>query len=401
MTPNGSFLYVLTGENNHVNVFGVTAGGSLKRIACAADCTTGDNSLLPAISPNGRFLYTTNADDGTVSPFTIQANGTLKPISCPGSSCQTAASPGQPAITPNGRFLYVPQGADSISAYSIGKTGSLTPMTCLTCATGAEPSGSAVTPDGRFLYVANYQSNFVSVFSIGSGGALKPVNCPATNCMTGAGPDQIAITPSGRLLYVIDESTPGAVSAFLIKPGGSLSPVVCGGPCSLGSHSNPFGVTVSPSGRSLYIANSLTKGSVLPFAIQHGGTLTAISCSPTACGAGNSPYGIVASPDQAPRAAFTVMVGNAGHSTHVDASSSSASSGQTLAHYEWNFGDGTTVISTRARLGHVYKKAGHYTITLTVVDNYGCSTSIVFTGQSAYCDGGPLARRTHRIDVKP
>jgi hypothetical protein len=38
---------------------------------------------------------------------------------------------------------------------------------------------------------------------------------------------------------------------------------------------------------------------------------------------------------------------------------------------------------------------------LTVTDDAGCSTAFVFTGQTAYCNGGPQASRTTTIVVPP
>ena len=38
-------------------------------------------------------------------------------------------------------------------------------------------------------------------------------------------------------------------------------------------------------------------------------------------------------------------------------------------------------------------------MTLTLTDNEGCSTSIRFTGQTAYCNGSPLASQTAFVSV--
>lgn len=53
----------------------------------------------------------------------------------------------------------------------------------------------------------------------------------------------------------------------------------------------------------------------------------------------------------------------------------SVSSGQTIATYQWSFGDGTT--STSANPTHIYTAAGNYTLTLVITTTAGCVDSIV------------------------
>lgn len=58
-----------------------------------------------------------------------------------------------------------------------------------------------------------------------------------------------------------------------------------------------------------------------------------------------------------------------------DASDSEDPDG-TIANYEWNFDDGTPIITeTDPVTSHVYKTAGNYTVTLTVTDNDGLSNA--------------------------
>ena len=71
------------------------------------------------------------------------------------------------AVSPNGSFLYVSnRGLNSISAYTIGGTGALTPITGSPFQAGTNPSAITVSPDGSFLYVSNQSSNNVSAYTI-------------------------------------------------------------------------------------------------------------------------------------------------------------------------------------------------------------------------------------------
>lgn len=73
---------------------------------------------------------------------------------------------------------------------------------------------------------------------------------------------------------------------------------------------------------------------------------------------------------QAPVAAFTTAVSNL--SVTTDAATSSAFDGATLA-YSWNWGDTTS--STGVTAAHSYTAAGTYSVTLTVTDSLGASSS--------------------------
>jgi Domain of unknown function (DUF932) len=60
---------------------------------------------------------------------------------------------------------------------------------------------------GEFAYVANVKSNTVSAYSVGSNGALTPV--PGSPFATGHDPMSVTVVPTGRFAYVvnIDDST--------------------------------------------------------------------------------------------------------------------------------------------------------------------------------------------------
>ena len=75
-----------------------------------------------------------------------------------------------------------------------------------------------------------------------------------------------------------------------------------------------------------------------------------------------------------PVADFTFQPSNpiAGNNVIFDASASYDSDG-TIISYFWEFGDGKN--STQASPSHVYADAGKYTVRLTVMDNYGATST--------------------------
>jgi len=83
-------------------------------------------------------------------------------------------------------------------------------------------------------------------------------------------------------------------------------------------------------------------------------------------------------PDQAPVASFTVSSPAAGTASSFDASASTVAYG-TITSYAWNFGDGSSAVTTTPTATHTYAVPGEYVVTLTETDSAGTSTAQVFT----------------------
>ena len=80
--------------------------------------------------------------------------------------------------------------------FSIGTTGALTSIGAAV-ATGSNSAIVACDPSGRYVYVANYTTSTISIFSIGSTGALMSIG----SVTTGSNPYGIACDPTGKYVY--------------------------------------------------------------------------------------------------------------------------------------------------------------------------------------------------------
>jgi PKD repeat protein len=83
--------------------------------------------------------------------------------------------------------------------------------------------------------------------------------------------------------------------------------------------------------------------------------------------------------DTAPTATFTdgPNPSTANSSVSFNGSGSAASAGGSIVDYSWNFGDGTTQdTGTTSSASHAYSGPGTYTVTLTVTDDLGLTTSV-------------------------
>ncbi len=211
---------------------------------------------------------------------------------------------------PTPKFAYVANLCDScsrgnVSAYTINSsTGALRAVAGSPFAAGFAPDSVTVDPSGRFAYVANFcvSANDCSVGSVSaytinsSTGALRAV--AGSPFAAGSGPGSVTVDPSGRFAYVAN-SGDNTVSAYDINSSTGALSAVAGSPFAAGI--TPHSVTVDPSGRFAYVANfcvsanDCSVGSVSAYTINSStGALSAVAGSPFA--AGDDPQSVTVDP---------------------------------------------------------------------------------------------------------
>jgi 6-phosphogluconolactonase len=182
-------------------------------------------------------------------------------------------------------FVYVANFvSNNVSAYRIGTSGALTPIAGSPFPAGSFPHAVAVGHSGRFVYVANSGRNpdfsgSVSAYRIGVHGALTPV--AGSPFPAGSFSTSVAVGLSDRFVYVANEFS-NNVSAYRVGANGVLTPVA-GSPFPAGSS-----VAVGLFGRFVYVANSGSNpafnGSVSAYRIGVDGALTPVAGSPFLAG---------------------------------------------------------------------------------------------------------------------
>jgi 6-phosphogluconolactonase (cycloisomerase 2 family) len=274
---------------------GFATGVSVGTVTITADLNgVAGSAVLSVVSSSTatQFAYVANQSDNTISAYTLNStNGALTQIS--GSPIPAGiAAPKEFAVDPTARFLYVsPNGGSFFSGLVInGATGSLTQVP------GSPfPQSSSNTffvtedPTGRFVYRLS-GSTSISIFSVDPNtGALAPI----TSLSVGSGLRAMAIDPKGRFAYVAEcvfgcGNGPASVIALAIDPvTGGLTPLP-GAPLPTGS--NPFAITVDPTGTFAYVVNYGSGGGISAFTIDpNSGTLSAVPGSPFLAG---SPDGL-------------------------------------------------------------------------------------------------------------
>jgi YVTN family beta-propeller protein len=243
---------------------------------------------------------------------------------------------------------------------------------------GKDPGAIAITPDGRTAYVATDASGFVSVINTQTN---QVVGSPIT---VGTEPFAIAITPDGKTAYVADN---GSEDVSVIN---TQTNQVVGSPIKVGSF--PFAIAITPDGKTAYVADNGSED----VSVINTQTNQVVG-SPIGIGIGSGPLAIAITPDQPPVASFSDPFSRPGVPLTLNAFASSDPDGS-IATYAWSLGDGQTATGGPS-LSHTYAAPGTYQATLTLTDNEGCSTSFVFTGQTAYCNGASTASQTQTVKV--
>jgi len=267
-------------------------------IATLIGCGTAvvDGFLIPLGGLEPKFAFVVNSNsDGFGVPVSInvyKVNATTGALTLvPGSPFNMGVSDSGTVFIdadPASRFVYVPlQTQNQVAVFSVNQgTGALTPVTGSPFDTGGDWAFAAkLHPSGKFLYVSNYNSDDISVFSVGSDGKLTPVGTPVP-LVDGDTPNQIIMDPQGRFLYVSHYCCDtGTMDGFSINSTtGALTPIP-GGPFDACDGLECRGGMVDFSGRFL-ITGVTWDSEVSVLSIAQSGALTHVSGSPFPSGSG-------------------------------------------------------------------------------------------------------------------
>jgi YVTN family beta-propeller protein len=377
--------------------------------APVATIPLGGEPVDVAISPDSSRAYVANRGSGSVAVIATMTNSVI-------ASVPVGKEPTGIAASPDGDRVYVSNFGDgTVSAIDTATETTLgAPI-----AVGKEPEGVAVSPNGTRLFVAERGGN-VAIVDTSSGMLVGSV--PDSR-----GPSRLAIVPSGARGFVTDHAAT-SVTAFDPEGGSPLGP-----PLTTGLQ--PAGIAIAPNGDTAYVASptegtvtpvdtSLDQASAAPIGRFPGATGIAIrpdglqgyvtdglgstvSILDTARGAaagtipvGSAPTAVAVMPDQGPRASLFISPSQrrAKKALTFHASGSKDPDGK-IVDYVWSFGDGGHAEGPQPTRTHRYKRPGVYVVSLTVIDDEGCSTAFVYTGQTASCTGSAAAVASSSITV--
>jgi YVTN family beta-propeller protein len=370
ITPDGSRAYVpnrFAGPPGTLSVIDTSTN-----TVVGTPIVVGNGPSAIAITPNGQFAYVANRTSNDVSVIDTATNAVVgSPIPLGAS-----ANPKGIAITPDGQHAYVANGG--LNTVSVISTASNSVVGLPIPAGGVNPFSLAITPDGATVYVVNQNSGSVTPISTATNTAGSPI--PVTSA-----PINLAISRNGNFAYIVSQNTPFSAVSII----DTATNTVVGSPITTGAQS--LGMAFTPSGKTGYVSN----GDDDNVSVIDTNTNTTTG-SPI--GVGNGPLGVAVTPDQGPTAAFTAGKSAPGKPLAFDATASTEG-GDSVGQYNWNFGDGTKLDDGGPTPSHTFAKAGTYQVTVTEFSGAGCGPNLVFTGQTAYCEGNPASKLTKPVSV--
>jgi 6-phosphogluconolactonase (cycloisomerase 2 family) len=234
-SATGGWVYVVNSADNTISEFSINSSGALVATT-VAPVSTGVEPWHLTLSPDGKYAYV--ADHGSAAPggmtihqYAVDPNtGALTALN-PATVPTAFPSPGGIAVDPTSAYAYLSNiNGKSVSEFAIGTNGALTDLNPASVATGTEPVYLAFDPTGRYAYEANYTLDFssgpgtVSQYTVGTGGQLTPMATPTV--VAGDGPAWIAFDPFGKYAYVTNignGTQPGTVSEYAIGTDGALT----------------------------------------------------------------------------------------------------------------------------------------------------------------------------------
>ncbi len=270
VSPNGSYLASSNWnppQSSTVTIFNLTGTFSANSYPIPHG-TAGDNTPLAIqFSPNGSFLATANTSND-ITIFQVSAQGVLSgAVSYPmGTNCCSSL-----VFTPDSSHIAVlGTGSNSVIMCAISGTGVITGSTSYTLPTGAtSPQALAISPNGSLLATCNGSGN-VTLFKLSNG-----VLSGGTNTATSSdGANGITFSPDGTLLAVANNSTFGSGNISLFGVSGGALSAVTNYALPSGSH-GPTDLAFSPDNACLVVSNGgdFSSNNLNTFTVS-GGTLT-------------------------------------------------------------------------------------------------------------------------------
>jgi uncharacterized repeat protein (TIGR01451 family) len=308
--PSSGTLYVAAQGANLVDEFTInTTNTNTGELTAAGSQTTGDSSAPSALAlaPDGNELYVGHTGDSAIGLFPISGGvlgaddpDTVGDATAAGPSTPAAAElPSTPSSPPAPIAGALSQLAANDCVTSDRWASSNLALGCNTPAAGPEGSMSdsfqaVVSADGKSVYDVAPSGDLDEFTRDPATGALTYLGCLSggSDCGSGNddlhgmnGPQAITLSPDGKSAYVVTAGDDALVELTRDVATGLLSYQGCfsktDGSCtsSVGID-NPYGVTVSPDGSSVY-ATSFADSSVIEFSRATNGALTAQGCLTT------------------------------------------------------------------------------------------------------------------------
>jgi len=208
----------------------------------------------------GGFAYSANnqgGSGGSISQYTIGPNGALTPMTTP-SVATGGNDPRDITADPSGKYIYATNiTSETVSQFTVGADGALTAMATPTLLVGDTsggklyyPMGITVHPTGKYAYLVNNQMGTINLYAVGADGSLTAMASPTVRA--GGYPVAIAVDPSGKWAYVPTGDGNNVAQFTIDGTTGALTPMAA---ATVATGSNAYDIKLTPNGKYAYVAN--------------------------------------------------------------------------------------------------------------------------------------------------
>jgi 6-phosphogluconolactonase len=224
LTVSGNFVYVLDGGNSTQapNIAGFTLGstGALKAIAGSVEGLSGLSGPSPeqiGFNPQGNVLVVTEKGTNIIDTYTVNSNGVE---SKPSSQASAGSGPYGFAFTHQGQLIVSEAASDSVSSYTVAKSGQLTIVSGSIPTFGNAPCWLEIDANSNFAFTTNAHGGTISIFSIAKSSQLTLFS--SISAHTAIPALDMAFSQNNQFLYVHDGST---ITGYQVLSDGSISSI--------------------------------------------------------------------------------------------------------------------------------------------------------------------------------
>ena len=304
-------VYTLSNSpsGNAVLIFNRAPDGSLTSLGSYLTGGLGSGTGLGSqsaviLSHNNRWLFAVNAGSDQISAFAVSSKGlTLVDVVDSGGIHPVS-------LTTYKDWLYVLNAGESgnISGFTIGRTGSLSPITGSTQplsngGAGAAPGVGQISfnSEGTALVVTEKSTNLLDAYQVVDGVAGAPTTHPSA----GAVPFGFAFD---RHNHAIVSEASGSVSSYDVADGDFhvISPAV------VNTQVAACWIAISNNGKFAYTTNA-GSGSISSYQVGEAGSLTLLNAVAGSTGAGSTPVDMAFSNN----GSYLYTLGNSSHTITI------------------------------------------------------------------------------------
>lgn len=244
LSPDGASLYVSDSIGDRLLVFRLRGG----RLTDEHAVRVGAQPVHMVASPDGRYIFVTNFSGSSVSVVDTATWRLTRTI-------RTPAAPHSIVLSPDGRLAYV--ACYLGAAIVVLDIAQQTVVGTISLPAQARPYGLNISRDGRYLYTSDNFSSQLYTLDTTTRTTIAAVQ-------VGLRPALIARAPNGSMLYVANGGSHD-LSAVDIASNPAAPHVVATTPLD----GYPHGVSVTPDGRYVIVADTVSGDVAIVDAISH------------------------------------------------------------------------------------------------------------------------------------